>query len=542
MDAARASLLLAGGLAVSTSAIATAAQSVLIPHLYPYTRRRGQRRFLRLASAVSSSPTPLPVASAKPHFSRWIVVTEKPHEPAGGGEVPRAEAVNYYVATLARVLGSQEEAQMRIYDASWNGSYQFCCEIGDEASRDLAKMPEVLAVRPDKDDKSEKDNRGPGISAANLGSFSDAVCSHSSSSGEKEFWLVRMEKPGVEVVTKAQMVDHYTQILMKVLGKMHKSAYITFHGRDYGFCCHIDEECAKELADIPGVLSVQPDTNFGSDNNKNYKGDGSFKLTEASQGDVKTKRLFVTGLSFYTSEKTLRAAFEPFGELFHRITVKIIMDKISKRSKGYAFIEYTTEEAGGAALKAMNGQVEALETFIDETTMAVGIQDGQGDRVLQNHQSGNHRGPVFYILAGDTRQAPERVTYASTSCVHVDQSNTKRTIHGELPSNHIPVCSPPNSKQIHRAFIWCQTVNHHRVYKQINRLLSPPMPRETSNDSVPGNHIPLWHLHKHLPDSTLVVGSQKPPSRSTFQGTTVFAGIVSNTFYPSMRQTRQVDA
>lgn len=39
------------------------------------------------------------------------------------------------------------------------------------------------------------------------------------------------------------------------------------------------------------------------------------------------------------------------------LTVKIIMDKISKRSKGYAFIEYTTEEAAGAALKEMNGKV-----------------------------------------------------------------------------------------------------------------------------------------------------------------------------------------
>jgi RNA recognition motif-containing protein len=92
----------------------------------------------------------------------------------------------------------------------------------------------------------------------------------------------------------------------------------------------------------------------------------------------------MAGLSFYTSEKTLREAFEPFGELVEglllycrklysfihlvaseilihwtdlSITVKIIMDRISKRSKGYAFIEYTTEEAGGAALKAMNGQV-----------------------------------------------------------------------------------------------------------------------------------------------------------------------------------------
>lgn len=41
-------------------------------------------------------------------------------------------------------------------------------------------------------------------------------------------------------------------------------------------------------------------------------------------------------------------------------TVKIIMDKISKRSKGYAFIEYTTEEAASTALKEMNGKVSSL--------------------------------------------------------------------------------------------------------------------------------------------------------------------------------------
>lgn len=33
------------------------------------------------------------------------------------------------------------------------------------------------------------------------------------------------------------------------------------------------------------------------------------------------------------------------------------MDKISKRSKGYAFVEYTTVEAASAALKEMNGKV-----------------------------------------------------------------------------------------------------------------------------------------------------------------------------------------
>lgn len=42
-------------------------------------------------------------------------------------------------------------------------------------------------------------------------------------------------------------------------------------------------------------------------------------------------------------------------------TVKIIMDKISKRSKGYAFVEYTTEEAASAALNEMNGKVAAKD-------------------------------------------------------------------------------------------------------------------------------------------------------------------------------------
>lgn len=40
------------------------------------------------------------------------------------------------------------------------------------------------------------------------------------------------------------------------------------------------------------------------------------------------------------------------------------MDKISKRSKGYAFIEYTTEEAASAALKEMNGKVRTVWTQV----------------------------------------------------------------------------------------------------------------------------------------------------------------------------------
>jgi len=33
---------------------------------------------------------------------------------------------------------SEEDAQMRIYEASWEGSYEFRCEIDEEASKELA--------------------------------------------------------------------------------------------------------------------------------------------------------------------------------------------------------------------------------------------------------------------------------------------------------------------------------------------------------------------------------------------------------------------
>lgn len=181
--------------------------------------------------------------------------------------------------------------------------------------------------------------------------------------GNSKHWVVRMDKPAVGVVTKAQIVDHYAQILTKIMGNEKDAQMCMYHvswKTNFGFCCELDEDCAHELAGVPGVLSVQPDDNFESEN-KDYEGrnlENSLNMpnsSEASQeASVKTKKLFVTGLSFYTSEKTLRAAFEGFGEL---VEVKVIIDKISKRSKGYAFIEYTTEEAASAALKEMNGKI-----------------------------------------------------------------------------------------------------------------------------------------------------------------------------------------
>ncbi|XP_068662827.1 organelle RRM domain-containing protein 1, chloroplastic [Aristolochia californica] len=288
------------------------------------------------------------VTSASTH---WMVVLDKP--PTSGSS--KAEIVDYYVQTLTRVMGNEIEAQMCIYNVSWQTHFGFCCDIDEETAKQLAGLPGVLSVRPDPEFESvEKDYSVANILLGHL-SKSKGSASGVPSLENMKYWVVQMEKPSVEVVSKAQMVDYYVQTLTKVFGNPKDAQVSIYHiswQGSYGFCCVIDEECAQELEVVPGVLSVQPDQNFESDV-KNYG--GSIVSSDKNQtANIKTKRLFVTGLSFYTSEKTLRAAFEGFGEL---VEVKIIMDKISKRSKGYAFLEYTTEAAASAALKEMNGKI-----------------------------------------------------------------------------------------------------------------------------------------------------------------------------------------
>ena len=53
-----------------------------------------------------------------------------------------------------------------------------------------------------------------------------------------------------------------------------------------------------------------------------------------------------------TTEDELRAAFEEYGEV---ASVKIITDRASGRSKGFGFVEMSTEEEATAAINGLNG-------------------------------------------------------------------------------------------------------------------------------------------------------------------------------------------
>ncbi|XP_023525166.1 organelle RRM domain-containing protein 6, chloroplastic-like [Cucurbita pepo subsp. pepo] len=64
-------------------------------------------------------------------------------------------------------------------------------------------------------------------------------------------------------------------------------------------------------------------------------------------------RLYVSGLSFRTTEESLRNAFTSFGQL---VEVNLVMDKVANRPRGFAFLRYATEEESQKAIEGMHGK------------------------------------------------------------------------------------------------------------------------------------------------------------------------------------------
>jgi nucleolin len=64
-------------------------------------------------------------------------------------------------------------------------------------------------------------------------------------------------------------------------------------------------------------------------------------------------KLFVGNLDFNTMEQQLRETFAEFGNL---VSVTIITDRMTGRSRGFGFVEYETAEDAQKAIDAMDGQ------------------------------------------------------------------------------------------------------------------------------------------------------------------------------------------
>ena len=63
-------------------------------------------------------------------------------------------------------------------------------------------------------------------------------------------------------------------------------------------------------------------------------------------------KLFVGNLSFNTTENDLQEAFAAHGQV---VEANLMMDRMTGRSRGFAFITYSTPEEAQKAIAAMNG-------------------------------------------------------------------------------------------------------------------------------------------------------------------------------------------
>jgi hypothetical protein len=65
-----------------------------------------------------------------------------------------------------------------------------------------------------------------------------------------------------------------------------------------------------------------------------------------------SSKLFVGSLAWATTTDTLRAAFEPFGEITDAV---VITDRDTGRSRGFGFVTYSTPEETETARASMDG-------------------------------------------------------------------------------------------------------------------------------------------------------------------------------------------
>ncbi|KAI3950511.1 hypothetical protein MKW92_053198 [Papaver armeniacum] len=68
-------------------------------------------------------------------------------------------------------------------------------------------------------------------------------------------------------------------------------------------------------------------------------------------------KLFIKGLSFHTTKEALSEAFSKYGQV---VEAKIVMDRVSDRSKGFGFVTFASLEEAKNAISEMNGKVGEL--------------------------------------------------------------------------------------------------------------------------------------------------------------------------------------
>jgi len=82
------------------------------------------------------------------------------------------------------------------------------------------------------------------------------------------------------------------------------------------------------------------------------------------QEDTVARKLYVGGLSFDTTDESLRAFFEQAGKVE---SASVVADRFSGRSKGFGFVEMATAAEARKAIEELNGKnLDGRTVTVDE--------------------------------------------------------------------------------------------------------------------------------------------------------------------------------
>ncbi|MFH1703387.1 MAG: RNA-binding protein [Nitrospirota bacterium] len=104
-----------------------------------------------------------------------------------------------------------------------------------------------------------------------------------------------------------------------------------------------------------------------------------------------SKKIYVGNLSYKVDEDALRTLFATIGEVQ---SVKIITDFVTGRSKGFAFIEMTSDEDAEKAISTLNGTTlmdRPLSINEARPQTDKGRTGGRGGSYTRGRGSGNWR-------------------------------------------------------------------------------------------------------------------------------------------------------
>ena len=104
--------------------------------------------------------------------------------------------------------------------------------------------------------------------------------------------------------------------------------------------------------------------------------------------------LYIGNLSWGISEAELQQSFEAYGEVS---SCKIVKDKMTNRSKGFAFVEMPNDDEANAAISALNGQdVKGRNISVNEARPREERPQGGGGGYRGGSGGGGNRGGGGY--------------------------------------------------------------------------------------------------------------------------------------------------